>query len=78
MNADPIKLGTRLGAVGGAIVAETFVGLMLKDPDSVLNLQGGFISVNGRTTFSMVELLAIAQPPAAALVADAGRRGMAA
>lgn len=63
-NLDPITLGTRLGAVGGAVVVETFVGLMLKDPDSVLNLAGGFTSVNGRSTFSMVEFLKVAnQPP---------------
>ncbi len=34
---DPKSLSTRLGEVGGLIVAETFVGLMMLDPDSVLN-----------------------------------------
>ena len=76
---DPITLGTRLGPVGGAIVAETFVGLMLKDSDSVLNLPDGvpFTSVNGKSTFSMVELLQIGSP-ASALVADAGEQSKAA
>lgn len=55
---DPELLGTRLGAVGGTIVAETFVGLMLADPDSVLNLPAPWRSINGRATFSFPELLA--------------------
>lgn len=56
--ADPESLGTRLGAVGGTIVAETFVGLMLADPDSVLNLTTPWQSINGRAAFSFPELLA--------------------
>ena len=54
---DPQSLGTRLGAVGGAIVAETFVGLMMLDSDSVLNTPAQWRSINGRSTFTMIELL---------------------
>lgn len=55
---DPKTLGTRLTGVGAAIVVETFVGLMLADPDSVLNVNNGvFTSINGAPSFSMRELL---------------------
>lgn len=56
--ADPLALGTRLGELGGAIVVETFVGLMLSDPTSLLNLRTGWTSINGRPTFTMAELIA--------------------
>jgi hypothetical protein len=56
-DADPKALGTRLGEVGGLIVAETFVGLMMLDPDSVLNTRSQWRSINGGPTFTMVELL---------------------
>lgn len=55
---DPIELGSRLGPLGGAIVLETFVGLMMKDPESVLNPRATWRSINGKTTFSMEELFA--------------------
>ena len=51
-------MGTRLGEVGGAIVLETFVGIMLNDPESVLNSQTGWRSINNKPTFSMAELFA--------------------
>ena len=54
---DPQGLGGRLGAVGGAIVAETFVGLMMLDSDSVLNTTAQWRSINGEPTFTMIELL---------------------
>lgn len=56
-NTDPRSLGTRLGPVGAAIVAETFVGLMLLDPTSVLNAPAPFRSVTGGAGFSMVDML---------------------
>jgi hypothetical protein len=56
--ADPKTLGTRLTGVGAAIVVETFVGLMMSDPDSFLNIQDGeFKSINGGASFTMTELL---------------------
>jgi len=57
-NADPKDFGTRLGPLGGAIVLETFVGLMLQDPESVLNPRLVWRSINGKTTFSFEELFA--------------------
>lgn len=54
----PATLGSRLGEVGSAIVLETFVGLMLKDDDSVLNASTPWRSINGKPTFSMAELFA--------------------
>ena len=51
------KTGTQLGEVGGAIVVETFVGLMLQDPESVLNSSSGWQSINKKPTFSMAEML---------------------
>jgi hypothetical protein len=54
---DPQSLGARLGPVGGAIVAETFVGLMMLDSDSVLNTSAQWRSINGNPTFTMIELL---------------------
>ena len=56
---DAQSLGTRLGPVGAAIVAETFIGLMLLDPDSVLNTRAQWRSINGRAGFTMVELLEV-------------------
>jgi hypothetical protein len=57
-NVDPKTIGTRLTGVGAAIVVETFVGLMLSDPDSVLGPAGrNFVSINGNPVFSMRELL---------------------
>lgn len=57
-SADAKTLGTRLTGVGAAIVIETFVGLLLADPDSVLNANNGrFTSINGAPGFSMQELL---------------------
>ncbi len=56
--ADGLTLGSRLGPLGGAIVLETFVGLMLKDPESVLNPRTVWRSINGKPTFSMAELFA--------------------
>lgn len=55
---DPLALGARLGPLGGAIVLETFVGLMLKDPDSVLNVGPMWRSINNKPTFTMAELFA--------------------
>ena len=55
---DPIELGSRLGPLGAAIVLETFVGLMMKDPESVLNPRAVWRSINGKPTFSMEELFA--------------------
>ena len=57
-NADALSLGSRLGPLGSAIVLETFVGLMMKDPESVLNPRAVWRSINGKPTFSMEELLA--------------------
>ena len=57
-NVDLKANGTRLTGVGAAIVVETFVGLMLSDPDSVLGPAGNFVSINGNLVFSMRELLA--------------------
>ena len=58
-NVDLKANGTRLTGVGAAIVVETFVGLMLSDPDSVLGPAGrDFVSINGNLVFSMRELLA--------------------
>ncbi len=54
----PLELGTRLGPLGGAIVLETVVGLMLSDPESVLNPRATWRSINGKPTFSMEELFA--------------------
>ena len=34
--------GDQLGPVGGRIVAETFVRMLKRDPDSFLNQPGGF------------------------------------
>lgn len=53
----PFGLGTRLGPVGAAIVAETFIGLMLLDPDSLLNNLDAFSPINGTPNFSMPEIL---------------------
>jgi Animal haem peroxidase len=55
---DPATVGSRLGELGSAIVLETFVGLMLKDDDSVLNARTPWRSINGNPTFSMAELFA--------------------
>lgn len=55
---DPLGLGTRLGPLGGAIVLETVVGLMMADPESVLNPRSVWRSINGKPTFSMEELFA--------------------
>ncbi len=58
--------GTQLGPVGGRIVAETFIGLMLCDPTSILNT--GWRPSPGRFgclpdgTFGIVELLSCAVP----------------
>jgi hypothetical protein len=54
-DAEPEMVGSRLGELGGAIVIETFVGLMLADGESILNTPS-WTSINGRPTFSMVEL----------------------
>jgi hypothetical protein len=55
---DPQSLGARLGSVGALIVAETFIGLMQIDRDSVLNTQSRWHScINGTPTFTMIELL---------------------
>jgi len=56
--ADPKALGARLGPLGGAIVLETFVGLMMQDPESVLNPRSVWRSINGKPTFSIEELFA--------------------
>lgn len=56
--ASPKGFGARLGALGGAIVLETFVGLMLQDPESVLNPRTVWRSINGLPTFSLEELFA--------------------
>lgn len=53
----PFTLGTQLGPVGGAIVAETFVGLMLIDPDSVLNNLDAFSPINNKPYFTMIDIL---------------------
>lgn len=56
-------LGTRLGPVGGAIVAETFVGLMLLDPDSVLNQKTPWrSSITGSRQVSMPDILRFIKP----------------
>ena len=81
-DTDPQSLGTRLGPVGGAIVAETFVGLMMLDADSVLNMPSQWRSINGKPTFTMVELLRFIgaipppTPPAGASVQMDAIQGM--
>ena len=55
---DPLELGARLGPLGAAIVLETVVGLMLADPESVLNPRATWRSINGKPTFSLEELFA--------------------
>jgi len=60
---EPLDLGTRLGPLGSAIVLETFVGLMLKDSESVLNPRAAWRSINGKPTFSMEELFAEIETP---------------
>ncbi len=55
---DAITLGARLGPLGAAIVLETVVGLMLADPESVLNPRATWRSINGKPTFSLEELFA--------------------
>lgn len=53
--APPHTVGGKLGELGGLIVMETFVGLLLCDPGSVLKTPS-WSSINGRPTFTMVEL----------------------
>lgn len=50
--------GERLGAVGGRIVAEVFVGLMLGDSQSYLRQDPDWVPTYGQDgSFTMVDLL---------------------
>ncbi len=55
--------GSRLGETGGAIVVETFAGLMFADPTSVVNQCLPFRSIYNQATFSMAELFAAIGSP---------------
>ena len=53
---DGARSPVRLRDVGGAIVLETFAGFLYADRESVVN-DTCFRSINGRKTFTMVELM---------------------
>lgn len=46
--AKQITAGQRLGPLGARLVAETVVGLMAVDPNSILNIGGGWTPASGR------------------------------
>jgi Animal haem peroxidase len=60
--AEVFTQGTRLGPVGGRIVAEVFLGLLQLDPDSYLNAAPGFSPLFARVpgTFQMTDFLTFA------------------
>lgn len=56
--------GTRLGPLGSRIVASTFVRILKRDPDSILNVSGGFTPVLPSKTagdFTFPDLLRFAR-----------------
>jgi hypothetical protein len=57
--AELLGQGTRLGPMGGRLVAEVFVGLLQSDSDSFLNAESTFVPSLGATPgdFRMVDLL---------------------
>jgi hypothetical protein len=60
--AEVTQDGLRLGAVGGRIVGEVFIGLLQLDPGSILNVQPAFqptvpVSGGGPTDFRMTDFL---------------------
>jgi hypothetical protein len=60
--ADVFADGARLGPVGGRLVAEVFVGLLLADPDSYLNARRDFVPTLGPApgVFRMTDFLSFA------------------
>ncbi|MFN8062947.1 MAG: hypothetical protein U0Q12_27595 [Vicinamibacterales bacterium] len=60
--AEAFEQGTRLGPVGGRLVAEVFIGLLESDSESFLNADSAFRPTLGLTpgVFGMTDLLTFA------------------
>jgi hypothetical protein len=62
--AELLENGERLGPVGGRIVAETFIGILKADPDSISHPQNWHeVTTLPPNQFTMAELIDVANPP---------------